>query len=102
VFFYARKRVPDRKCDTDEGLTALRGTPNIVTDLVQIFTSADQHVEVQECVMAIVEKSSKDHGEQAVVQALKCSLKCRSFHTLKFRTPHLVASCSSRAERDEP
>ena len=76
--------------------------PNIVNDLVQIFTSADQLVEVQECITAILEKSSKDHGEQAIIQALKCSLKYRSFNTVKFRTLPLVASCSSRDERDEP
>ncbi|KIM36837.1 hypothetical protein M413DRAFT_285325 [Hebeloma cylindrosporum] len=45
---------------TVEGLAALRGRPDIGNDLVQIFTSAGQRVEVQECVTAILEKVSKD------------------------------------------
>jgi hypothetical protein len=44
----------------------LRGRPNIINDLVQIFTRADQPVEVQECVIAILEKSS---GEQVIISS---------------------------------
>jgi len=52
---------------TDEGITALRDMPNIIDDLVQIF-SRDDRPKVQECVMAILEKSSKGHGTQANVE----------------------------------
>ena len=41
--------------------------PDVINDLVQIFTRADQPVEVQECVTALLEKSSKDQGEQAAL-----------------------------------
>jgi len=51
----------------DEGLTVLRGRPNVINDLFEIFTCAGQPVEVQECVVVILEKSSKGHGEQAII-----------------------------------
>ena len=81
----------------------MRDRPNIINDLVPIFTCAHQPAEVQECVVGILEKLSKDHGEQAIIySSLKFSLICRSFDTIKFRTSPLVASCRSRDERDEP
>ena len=66
-FFDARMSV-FLKQNTDEGLAALRDTPNIVNDLVQVFTRADQPVEVQECVVAtFFEMSSKGSGEQIII-----------------------------------
>ena len=60
--------------NTDEGLTALRGRPNIVSDLIQIFTRVDQSVEVQEYVVAtFFEMSSKGSGEQIIIHLRNCS-----------------------------
>ena len=40
--------------------------PNIIDDLVEIFIRADQP-KVQDCVTAVLEKSSKGHGEQVQI-----------------------------------
>ena len=81
----------------------MRGRPNVVQELLQIFTCAGQPLEVQKYVTEILENSSKDHGEYTIIYSCpKISLKCLSFDTVKLRTPPLVTSCSSRDERDEP
>ena len=81
---------------TDEGLAALRGRPNITDDLVWIFTRADQRPEVQECVIAILEMSSKGSGEQIIIYLSTEMLNSCSFGTPQFRTLPLVALYRSR------
>lgn len=63
--FYVRIKVSNIGT-LDEGQNALRNRPNIVNDLVQIFTHTN-HQEVRKCVTAILEKSSKGHGEQVII-----------------------------------
>ena len=64
--------------NTVKGLEKLQDQPNIVNNLVEIFNSANQP-EIQEWVMKILEKSSKNYREQAINISRKRPLKYCSF-----------------------
>lgn len=51
--------------NTDTGLSVFRKRPRIISDLVEIFIRDEPGV--QECLMKILERSSKDHCEQAMI-----------------------------------
>ena len=71
--------------------------PNIIDDIIEIFIRADQP-EVQDCVMAILERSSEGHGEQLLIYSNPemfsniLQLRCYSVQAI-------AAGCSMSLER---